>query len=227
MRVIALLVFGMAALLLAGCAQDAGREGPVSPAPAPPIVPPHQAEIRAWYWLGGRDAEGSWVRVDAPSRYRIEFADARTLLLVADCNRGRADFLWSGDSRLSIGPAGLTKMGCPAGSRERRFVAGLAATTNLHGEGRWLWLRAADGALMLFAADASLVLREYACPGAQGFATAQAADEIALVVDGGARILPALADGRYAGDGQELRIDGRAATLVDAGRRGQACVLVD
>jgi len=86
---------GFLMLGLLACAQPATRRELPQTVPQPVvIVPPHEAEARAWYWLGGK-VGGEWQQVDAPSRYRIEFADARTLLRVGIEDAVEADELFS------------------------------------------------------------------------------------------------------------------------------------
>ncbi|GMU42741.1 MAG: META domain-containing protein [Xanthomonadales bacterium] len=173
--------------------------------------------MRVWYWLGSQ-ADAAWLQADAPSRYRVEFADARTLLLVADCNRGRAEYSWAADGTFGSGPAGLTKMGCSPESRAHDFLGGLAAASSLRGESGWLTLESAQGA-MLFAADATLRLLRYDCADGSKFAIAFDGDHAALLIGGRMRVLAGQAtasgmhyrdaDFDFRGAGDEVSLDGR------------------
>lgn len=217
---------GFLLLGLLACAQPAARRELPQTAPQPVvIVPPYQAEARAWYWLGGKIG-GDWQQVDAPSRYRIEFADARTLLLVADCNRGRADYTWAADGRFAAGPAGLTKMGCPPESQARAFLAGLATAANLRAESAWLSLESSQG-LMLFAPDSTRRLAHYACPDGDSFAIAIDGESAALIVDATLQLLvrqPTSAGSHYRNAGYVFRASADGASLDAGGKLRRNCI---
>lgn len=77
-----------------------------------------------WRWLGTSGPDTN-RRANDPARYRLSFQPDGYVMVQADCNRGRASYQLTG-AQLSLGPIGLTKMGCPADSQDRQFLADLA-----------------------------------------------------------------------------------------------------
>jgi heat shock protein HslJ len=83
-------------------------------------------------------------------RYTVEFRSSGTVNVRADCNRGSGTYTRNGDA-LGIGPIALTRMACPADSRDADFLKGLAAVSghSMVGSDLVLTLKA-DGGSMRF-----------------------------------------------------------------------------
>lgn len=86
-----------------------------TPAPESAAIPPVVWELRSMN-VGADPFEPP-----DPAAYTAQFLPDGELLVQADCNRGIGDFALDGDS-IAIGPIGLTRMGCPEGSRGVEFV---------------------------------------------------------------------------------------------------------
>ena len=118
------------AAVLAACATSEG--GPILPgainAPPPPIAAPGDSVLTntVWTWLGTQRTDGSRIVNDAPERYALMFAPGGKVEVRADCNRGSGSYLVTGN-QLSFGPIALTKMMCPADSRDNEFLRELGA----------------------------------------------------------------------------------------------------
>jgi len=91
-----------------------------------------------WHWRSG--IVGSEViAIAQPARYTLEFQPDHRVAIRADCNRGIG--AWSAKlDTLTIGPLGLTRVACPAGSLSRMFTETLESV-------RVWYVR--DGALFL------------------------------------------------------------------------------
>ncbi len=91
-----------------------------------------------WQWRSG--IVGSEViAISQPARYTLEFQPDHRVAIRSDCNRGIG--AWSAKlDTLSIGPLGLTRVACPAGSLSRLFTETLESV-------RVWYVR--DGALFL------------------------------------------------------------------------------
>ncbi|BDG03126.1 META domain-containing protein [Anaeromyxobacter oryzae] len=148
-------------LLAAACAAP---ERVAPPAVAAPGVRPAQPTIVGTTWLWGQtiDPERSWVPAD-PARYTLELGGDGTVDVLADCNRGRGRYAHDG-SRLEIGPLATTRMACPPGSLDDRYlkqVAGIRSVAVVAG-----LLRAdllADSGTMWFVAERDALAASYAC----------------------------------------------------------------
>lgn len=129
MRRIFVLMLPMA---VAACTAT-GAGGPVLPglvnAPPPPLAAEDSLPIGVvWTWLSTQTGDGRGVVPDARERYTLEFRSGGTVNVRADCNRGSASYTRDG-AALGIGPVALTRMACPADSRDADFVKGLAAVS--------------------------------------------------------------------------------------------------
>ncbi len=152
------LLWVLALSLCAGCS-NAPAPAPVSPAEhaANDTAAAAATHLGVWYWIGTTSGTQTLAAAD-PARYRIDFADAGTILVQADCNRGRSEYQLAAGT-LAIGPIGLTKMGCPEDSQDREFLAQLAIGGSLMLRGSWLILELSEGrGSMRFARDANAVL---------------------------------------------------------------------
>lgn len=120
----ALLFVVLALSLGAGCSNVP------DPAPAASTsVAPAATHLGVWYWIGST-AGGQTVLAADPARYQINFADASTMLVQADCNRGRGGYTLESGT-FAAGPIGMTKMGCPEGTQDHAFLAQLASGQSL------------------------------------------------------------------------------------------------
>lgn len=156
MRRFHLFVLAAAALAAAGCAlRDPALAGAPAYAPAnaaPPAMVSATSDLvgPAWQWRRTDFAEGRTVVAAAPERYTIAFEAGGRLLLRADCNRGSTRYAVDG-SAMKIGPAMVTKMGCPPDSQGGEFLVQLERVATYGIDGAELALTLADGAAMRFA----------------------------------------------------------------------------
>lgn len=150
---LALLCAVFAMCLGAGCsnAPDAVTAARAPAAPESPAAP-DVAHLGVWYWIG-TTAAAQDVLVADPARYQIEFADAGTLLVQADCNKGSGSYALDG-ARFAPGPIALTKMGCPPDSQDLDFMSQLRTGGALMAAGGRLRIELGDGrGAMQFARD--------------------------------------------------------------------------
>jgi heat shock protein HslJ len=77
-----------------------------------------------WSWQSTQMRGGAVVVPESRDRYTLEFQPDGTVRVRADCNRGSATYVRSGKA-LSIAPPALTRMACPAGTRDAEFVRSL------------------------------------------------------------------------------------------------------
>jgi len=139
-------------VVLAACAAT-GAGGPVLPglvnAPPPPMTAEDSLPIGVvWAWVGTQMTGGGGVVPEGRERYTVEFLAGGTVSVRADCNRGSATYVRSGNS-LGIGPIALTRMACPSGTRDAEFVKGLAAVSGhqLRGSDLVLMLKSDSGSM--------------------------------------------------------------------------------
>jgi heat shock protein HslJ len=107
----------LGAALLLGCA--AGLE---TGKPARGRAP-GAATDRIWQWAGTATPTES-LESPAPERYTLELAANGRLLVQADCNRGTGSFR-IGEGTIAFGPIATTRMACPPGSLDARYLADL------------------------------------------------------------------------------------------------------
>jgi heat shock protein HslJ len=102
-----------------------------------------------WAWVA-TEGGGATYAVDDPSRYTILFQQAGDVAVRADCNRVLGSYKGDGDA-LSLTLTASTKVLCPEGSQEDRFVQELSQTATARVEGDRLFLvLTADGKTMEF-----------------------------------------------------------------------------
>jgi heat shock protein HslJ len=92
-----------------------------------------------WQWLRFRSPV-EHITVDAPERYTIQFGRDGRVAVRADCNRGTASYSVSADRRIALGPIVLTRMMCPPGSQDARFINELGRATSYFMEDGYLFL---------------------------------------------------------------------------------------
>ena len=97
-----------------------------------------------WAWHAAARDGGVRADVESPERYTIELASDGTVKVRADCNRGQGRYQGN-DVELRFGPIATTKIGCPAGSRDRAFLEALSRVDAYRFEGIELVLATAGG----------------------------------------------------------------------------------
>jgi heat shock protein HslJ len=99
---------------------------------------PDSATRRVWHWEATVTPVEK-IEVPAPERYTLELEPGGAALLRADCNRGRGSYE-IGDGQIKLGPIATTRMACPPGSLDGRYLADLARVTTFFVEGGTLYL---------------------------------------------------------------------------------------
>jgi heat shock protein HslJ len=103
-----------------------------------------------WTWQGTQMRDGTRVTPDDPERYTLQFQPGGRVNVRADCNRGSASYVLTGNV-LNFGPIALTRAACPAGSRDTEFVNNLDAVSGQLFQGNELVLTLkADAGSMRF-----------------------------------------------------------------------------
>lgn len=132
------------AVALAGCATGPG-DGEAARVRAPDAV-----TDRVWQWTGTVTPAGT-VDSPAPDRYTLELAPNGRLLVRADCNRGTGTYR-IGEGTIAFGPIATTRMACPPGSLDARYLADVRrAATFFVERGHFHLALPADGGTMRFA----------------------------------------------------------------------------
>ncbi|MGG6237906.1 META domain-containing protein [Nodosilinea sp. AN01ver1] len=91
---------------------------------------------------------------DQPEHYTAEFLEDGTLLVRADCNRGRGQYSTTDDRSLEVSPIATTLAACPEGSIGNEFVQALGNSAIYFFQGGSLFIDlTADGGTMQFSAD--------------------------------------------------------------------------
>jgi len=108
------------------------------------------AELKntVWRWNSLEMSAGN-TTVEKPQNYQLEFMTDGKVNVLADCNRGRGTFKTEGNS-LSFSGIFLTKMACPPGSLDNRFLQGLESARTYRIEGNNLLIEGAGGGTMKF-----------------------------------------------------------------------------
>ena len=97
-----------------------------------------EAAIGVWHW------EATVTPVEQigtanSARYTLELQPGGLALVRADCNRGRGSYE-IGDDRITFGPIVTTRMACPPGSLDGRYLKDLQRATIFFVEGGKLFL---------------------------------------------------------------------------------------
>jgi len=109
-----------------------------------------EAAIGVWHW------ETTVTPVERigtanPERYTLELQPGGVALVRADCNRGRGSYEIS-EGRIKLGPIATTRMACPTGSLDSRYLKDLQrATTFFVEDGRLFLELPVDSGTMRFA----------------------------------------------------------------------------
>jgi len=102
-----------------------------------------------WRWQSSETQAGN-TTVEKPENYQLEFIADGKVNVLADCNRGRGTYKTEG-SNLAFSGIFLTKMACPPGSLDSRFLRGLESARNFRVEGNNLFIDlAGDNGMMKF-----------------------------------------------------------------------------
>lgn len=90
------------------------------------------------------------ITVSNPENYTLEFKEDGSLLVQADCNRGRGRYTVNGKS-IALSNIALTRRGCPAGSLDNRFTRSLGGARIYFFENDALYIdMQADGGTLKF-----------------------------------------------------------------------------
>jgi heat shock protein HslJ len=128
---------------------NTGENQPAENEPFRPAANPANLRNAVWQWESVQTPVEK-VTVDKPENYTLEFKEDGSLLVQADCNRGRGKYSANGKS-INLSNIALTRRGCPPGSLDGRFTRGLAAAQNFFFEGDALYIdMQADGGTMRF-----------------------------------------------------------------------------
>lgn len=147
-------------LVVAMCACAVPNTGPApanAPAYVPANAPPPTVTAASndlvgpvWLWQRTQSRDGRSSAPDAPERYSLSFQPGGRVNLRADCNRGSGSYEINGGN-MRMGPAAVTKMGCPPGSRDGEFLRDLARVSNYTvANGELALTLAGDGGAMRF-----------------------------------------------------------------------------
>ena len=142
-----------AALALAACATQHVPEGDLAPTEG---AATGGLEGTAWQLVEIVSMDDSRYAPEGDARYLLAFGADSTVQLLADCNRGRAQFFATPEGTLTFGPMAVTRMQCPPGSLHDRFLSDLTNVRSYVLEGGGLFLATwADGAILEFEPDTS------------------------------------------------------------------------
>lgn len=234
-----LTILALALLSLTACRTDEPA-APTMKAPEPALLPVDPTEPvgieerdQEGYLAHARVSrpfEGQWFWTGAPgdlvtdrTRYSITIGtdgvDVR-----ADCNSGRTSIERS-EGAVRFGAPGLTKMGCPADSADRRFLASLTDTRAVIANDNWSLASNDQGKVVgFYARKSDAILRTYQCSNGT-FQAGFSENEMSLVVANSLHTLIKLpdnieerwGDGIYEFRGKEgaITLAGRGPTLKD------------
>ncbi|HET9043808.1 MAG TPA: META domain-containing protein [Burkholderiales bacterium] len=134
----------MLGALLAGCGAGPGDDAPVR------VRAPEAVTGKVWQWERTVTPVET-VESPAPDRYTLELAPNGRLLVRADCNRGTGAYR-IGAGTLEIGPITTTRMACPPGSLDARYLGDLQRAAAYFVEGGELFIELpVDSGAMRFA----------------------------------------------------------------------------
>ncbi len=102
-----------------------------------------------WKWEGTQTPVER-ITPDDPTKYTLEFLPDTSVVAQIDCNRGHGKFQWDGQS-IAIGPLATTRMACPPGSLDGKFLQQLEAARHMFFRGDTLYMDLfADSGTMRF-----------------------------------------------------------------------------
>jgi heat shock protein HslJ len=94
--------------------------------PSPPSAPVTSLTGVTWQWVSSVRDDGNRAIPSDPSRYTIEFLADGRVMVQADCNRGSGQYTQGPGAAIAIGPLATTRVACPPGSLDTRFLGDLA-----------------------------------------------------------------------------------------------------
>ncbi len=106
-----------------------------------------------WHWENLQTTNET-VKMDKPENYTLEFMDDGKIRVKADCNRGGGSYKSEGNN-LAFSRIFTTKMACPPGSLDNRFLRGLEMAQSYKIEDNKLLIVLKDGGMMQFSRDSS------------------------------------------------------------------------
>lgn len=231
------ILLTLAVLSLSACRTDEPA-APTTPSPEPLTVDPtvpvgmkeRDQEGPLAHARTSKPIDGSWYWTGAPgelvsdqTRYSIAIG-SDGVDVVADCNRGRTN-IERADNTVRFGAPGLTKMGCPQGSADQRFLASLADTRSLIANDNWALATNEQGNVVgFYARKAEAKPRTFQCNNGS-FLAGVTENEITVVIANNLYTLVKLpdfveerwGDGIYEFRGKEgaITLAGRGPTLKD------------
>jgi heat shock protein HslJ len=125
-------VVTLIALCLAGCAAERGDSAALR------TRTPDAVTSGIWQWERTVTPVET-IASPAPDRYTIELATNGRMLLRADCNRGTGSYQIS-EGKLAFAPIATTRMACPPGSLDQRFLRDLERANSFFVEGGKLFI---------------------------------------------------------------------------------------
>jgi len=117
---------------LAGCTAAPQDKG------ATRMRSPEAVTGRVWQWEATVTPVEK-ITVPTPARYTLELQPGGAALVLADCNRGRGSYE-IGEGTLKLGAIAVTRMACPPGSLDSRYLRDLGRATIFFVEGGRLFL---------------------------------------------------------------------------------------
>lgn len=135
------------ALVLAGLLSACQLQGPATASAGEPF----SLDGTAWRLVQIQSMDDTVFTPDVRDKYTLVFESDGTLLVRADCNRGRGTWQREGSSGLQFGPIATTRMACPPDSLHDRFLSDLGYVRSFVQRDGLVYLATmADGAILEF-----------------------------------------------------------------------------
>ncbi|MEZ5556956.1 MAG: META domain-containing protein [Pseudomonadales bacterium] len=148
-------VIGVALLVLVGCsarvtpAPAAADQSGAAPSAPPPAIVQTGLSGTTWQLVEIAAMDDRVFMPAAGARYELTFEAGGVLLVQADCNRGRGTWAETGSGGIVFGPIATTRMACPPGSLDARFLSSLSYVRSYVLRDGHLYLATmADGAIL-------------------------------------------------------------------------------
>ncbi len=94
--------------------------GDIPPAPAAAVAPPAPALAgTSWTLVQFQSMDDTTLKPEASATYSLSFDPAGTLMVQANCNRGRGTWRSPDNVRLELGPLAMTRASCPSPMNDR------------------------------------------------------------------------------------------------------------
>ncbi len=115
------------------------------------ILPPDLTDTR-WQLIKIQSMDDNEYIPDEPAKYQLTFLPAGELIIVADCNRGRGQWVQTGTSQLEFSQIVSTRAECGPNSLYNRFINNLNYIRSfVYVNGHIFLATMADGAILEFA----------------------------------------------------------------------------